>query len=52
MYLLDNETSTLVLVSSSAGLLIDLWKLSRAVNVKVASMMLQVLRGQGALCLC
>eukprot|EP01094_Clydonella_sp_ATCC50884_P001784 TRINITY_DN11339_c0_g1_i2.p1 TRINITY_DN11339_c0_g1~~TRINITY_DN11339_c0_g1_i2.p1 ORF type:complete len:620 (-),score=162.83 TRINITY_DN11339_c0_g1_i2:29-1888(-) len=35
LYLLDNETSFMVLMSSGIGLVIDFWKISKAVNVKI-----------------
>ncbi|EGG20906.1 cleft lip and palate transmembrane 1 family protein [Cavenderia fasciculata] len=33
LYLLDNETSTMILVSVGFGLLIELWKIGKAMNV-------------------
>jgi hypothetical protein len=36
LYLLDNETSWLVLGSTGVGLLIEGWKVTRAVNVSVS----------------
>jgi hypothetical protein len=35
LYLYDEDTVWLVLASSALGLLIDLWKLSRACTLKV-----------------
>jgi len=35
LYLLDNETSWMVLFSVGMGLVIEVWKLSRAVNISV-----------------
>jgi len=35
LYLLDNETSWLVLVSAGVGLLIEAWKITRAVHIRV-----------------
>jgi hypothetical protein len=35
LYLLDNDTSWLVLVSAGIGLLIEAWKITRAVHIKV-----------------
>eukprot|EP01112_Ceratiomyxa_fruticulosa_P002903 TRINITY_DN1326_c0_g2_i6.p1 TRINITY_DN1326_c0_g2~~TRINITY_DN1326_c0_g2_i6.p1 ORF type:complete len:589 (+),score=121.76 TRINITY_DN1326_c0_g2_i6:219-1985(+) len=35
LYLLDNDTSTLILVSAGIGLLIEAWKIKKAMNVKV-----------------
>lgn len=36
LYLLDNETSTVILVSSGIGLLIEIWKINKAMNVSVS----------------
>ena len=36
-YLLDNDTSTLILISTGVGLLIEYWKLHKAFNFKLAS---------------
>ena len=33
LYLLDNDTSYVVLLSSGLGLLIELWKVTRAMDV-------------------
>ena len=35
LYLLDNDTSSLVLVSCGVGLLIDLWKMQKAVEFTI-----------------
>ena len=35
LYLLDNETSTVILVSSGIGLLIEAWKINKAMIVSV-----------------
>jgi hypothetical protein len=35
LYLMDNETSYLILASSFVGLLIEFWKLKKAVNIKI-----------------
>jgi hypothetical protein len=35
LYLLDNETSWLVLVSAGVGLLIEAWKITRAVHIRI-----------------
>ena len=35
LYLLDNDTSMLILVSSGVGLLIEIWKIQKALIVKV-----------------
>ena len=34
-YLLDNDTSFLILLSSGIGILIESWKITKAVNVSV-----------------
>ncbi|TPX34032.1 hypothetical protein SmJEL517_g03174 [Synchytrium microbalum] len=34
LYLMDNETSWMVLISSGVGLLIEMWKINKTVNVK------------------
>lgn len=36
LYLVDNETSWLILISSFVGLLIEAWKISKAVNFSVS----------------
>ena len=35
LYLMDNETSWMILISAGLGLIIEVWKLTRAVNVTV-----------------
>jgi hypothetical protein len=35
LYLLDNDTSWVILISSGVGLLIELWKINKAMIVKV-----------------
>lgn len=35
LYLLDNETSWLILISNAAGVLIEIWKINKAVIIKV-----------------
>ena len=35
LYLLDNDTSMLILLSSGVGLLIEIWKIQKALIVKV-----------------
>lgn len=35
LYLLDNDTSWMILISSFVGLLIEFWKIKKAVNVKI-----------------
>jgi hypothetical protein len=35
LYLLDNDTSLLILASSAVGLLIEIWKIQKALIVKV-----------------
>ena len=37
LYLFDNNTSFLILVSSSINLLIDIWKIQKAVHIKVGA---------------
>lgn len=34
LYLADNETSFMILMSNGVGLAIDLWKISKAITVK------------------
>ena len=36
LYLMDNDTSFLILVSAGIGLLIEIWKIQKALIVKVA----------------
>lgn len=36
LYLLDNETSWMILLSSGIGLLIEFWKISKAVQITVS----------------
>lgn len=35
LYLLDNDTSIMILFSVGVGILIEFWKITKAVNVKV-----------------
>ena len=42
LYLLDNETSWMVLLSVGMGLLIEVWKLRKAVNFRVCAMCILV----------
>lgn len=35
LYILDNETNFVVIISVGIGLLIDAWKITQVVNVKV-----------------
>jgi len=35
LYLLDNDTSTLILISTGIGVAIEYWKLQKAFNVTV-----------------
>jgi len=35
LYLLDNDTSWMILASAGVGAVIDAWKITRAVNVSV-----------------
>jgi hypothetical protein len=37
LYVLDNETNTVVRISVAVGLLIEIWKIHKVVNVKVGS---------------
>ena len=37
LYLLDNETSTVVLISSFAGTAIEFWKITKAMDVSVVA---------------
>jgi hypothetical protein len=46
LYLLDNDTSWLVLVSAAIGLLIEAWKITRAVHIKVFQFTLQTIQIQ------
>jgi hypothetical protein len=36
LYLLDNETSWMILISSGIGLVIEIWKINKTVNIKVS----------------
>ena len=36
LYILDNETNFIVIISVGIGLLIDAWKITQVVNVKVS----------------
>lgn len=35
LYLLDNETSWLVIISNAVGLVIEIWKIHKVVNIKI-----------------
>lgn len=39
LYVFDNETNTVVKISVVIGLLIEIWKIHKVVNVKVSSML-------------
>ena len=36
LYVMDNETNTVVIISCFVGLLIEIWKINKAVDVKVS----------------
>jgi len=36
LYLLDNETSWMVIISNAVGLVIEIWKIHKVVNIKVS----------------
>ena len=38
LYILDNETNFIVIISVGIGLLIDAWKITQVVNVKVCQL--------------
>ena len=35
LYVMDNETNTVIIISCFVGLLIEIWKINKAVNIKV-----------------
>ena len=36
LYVMDNETNTVIIISCFIGLLIEIWKINKAVNIKVS----------------
>jgi len=36
LYLLDNETSWMVIISNAVGLVIEIWKIHKVVNIHVS----------------
>jgi len=37
LYLLDNETSWMVIISNAVGLVIEIWKIHKVVNIRVSN---------------
>ena len=35
LYVMDNETNTVIIISCFVGLLIEIWKINKAVDIKV-----------------
>ena len=46
LYVLDNETNTVVIISCGVGLLIEMWKITKAVNISVSILFHNVWFGQ------
>jgi len=40
LYLLDNETSWMVIISNAVGLVIEIWKIHKVVNIHVSNIYL------------
>ena len=38
LYVMDNETNTVVIISCFVGLLIEIWKINKAVDIKVSGL--------------
>ena len=39
LYVMDNETNTVIIISCFVGLLIEIWKINKAVDIKVIIML-------------